>query len=252
MKTLLWSVAVLLLSTPGVATARPIELAVPPNLPVVGLEGGKAVGFLGTLADEALRRAGFEPTYQPLPFARLYAQLSAKQIDGALSVLATPERARTAWFSIPLVTEYSILITPKGRGFGFQRPSDLAGKTIATQTGFTYPGIDGTPGVTLQPNAERANNLRLVALGRVDAAIVGSITGLFQARELALADQIEALPTAIAGIELSIALNNDRFAQADIDRLNTALRAVLDSPSFGAALDRAGVTGLVRSFEVLR
>jgi ABC-type amino acid transport substrate-binding protein len=252
MTTLKWSIVAVLLAMHGVAVARPIELAVPPNLPVVGFDGGKAVGFFGELSDQALRQAGFVPSYQPLPFARLYAQLAAKQIDGALSVLATPERARTARFSIPLVTEYSILIAPKGRTFPFQRPVDLAGKTIATQTGFTYPGIDGTPGVTLQPNAERANNLRLTALGRVDAAIVGSITGLFQARELNIADQIEALPTAIAGIELGIALNSDRFTDADLERLNAALRAVLASPSFAAALDRAGVTGLVRSFEVLR
>jgi ABC-type amino acid transport substrate-binding protein len=236
----------------GRAQLRPIELAVPPNRPVVDLEGGKLTGFLGDIADQALKRAGFQPTYTAMPFGRLYPTLAARQIDGALSVFGTPERQRTAWYSTPIVTEYSVLIVPKGRSFPFARASDAGGKTIGTQTGFAYPGFDGTPGVTFQPTPDRANNLRLVALGRIDAAITGSITGLYQARGLNLLDQMEVLPVAISAITLSIALNNERFAPADFARVDEALRQLLAGPEFAASLAAAGVGDLVKRFETLQ
>ena len=251
---LMTAVAIALIGLPneGRAQLRPIELAVPPNMPVADLEGGKLVGFLGEIADQALKRAGFQPTYVAMPFGRLYPTLAARQIDGAVSVFGTPERQRTAWYSTPIVTEYSVLIVPKGRGFPFSRASDASGKTIGTQTGFAYPGFDGTPGVTFQPTPDRANNLRLVALGRIDAAITGSITGLYQARGLNLLDQMEVLPVAISAITLSIALNTERFAPTDFARVDEALRQLLAGPEFASAVGAAGVDGLVKRYETLR
>ncbi|MDX2104473.1 MAG: transporter substrate-binding domain-containing protein [Alphaproteobacteria bacterium] len=231
--------------------ARALELAVPPNHPVAVLEGGRLSGVLAEVADTALRQAGFQPSYVAMPFGRIYPLLAARQIDGALSVFGTPERQRTAWYSTPIVTEYSVLIVPKGRSFPFSRAADAAGKVIGTQTGFAYPGFDGTPGVIFQPTPERANNLRLVALGRVDAAITGSITGLFQARELDLMDRIDVLPVAVSAITLSIALNNERFSEADMARVNEALGQLLASRQFEAASAAAGVDGLIRRFELL-
>jgi ABC-type amino acid transport substrate-binding protein len=233
------------------AQARSIEIGVPPNRPMSDIEAGKPVGLIAEITDLALRRAGFEPRYISLPFARLYAQLAEQQIDGATSVFGTAERQRVAHYSTPIVIEYSILVVPKGRSFPFARPSDAAGKTIGTQTGFAYPGFDGTPGITFQPNPERANNLRLVALGRVDAAIIGSITGLQQARTMNLLDQMEPLPVAVNAIPLSIALNNRRFSAEDIARVNAALTALLAGPEFTAAAQAAGVSEFLRRYEVL-
>ncbi len=234
------------------AQGRAIELAVPTNRPVVDFEGGKVTGFFGAIADQALKQAGFQPTYVTMPFGRIYSQLAAQQIDGALSVFGTPERRQVAWYSAPIVTEYSVLIVPRGRAFPFARASDAAGKVIGTQTGFAYPGFDGTPGVTFQPNPERVNNLRLVALGRMDAAITGSITGLYQARSLGLLDQMEALPVGIAAITLAIALSNQRFTAADMARIDAALASLLAGPEYRAALAAAGVEDLIKPYQTLQ
>ena len=124
-------------------------IGIPGNAPFTELKNGEINGVIATTAATALRAMGCEVTGKTLPFARLYKWVHAGRLDVATSVLKTPERALLAHYSIPIVTEYTVVMYARGRKAPPSTLSDLVGLRVGAQLGFRYPPLDGR-GIRLQ------------------------------------------------------------------------------------------------------
>lgn len=241
------------LMTPG-ATVRALDnlsLGIPGNAPFTGLEGTRISGVIAEATVRALATMGHTVTPRPLPFKRMYQWIHTGHLDVAVSVLSTPERRSLAHYSAPIVTEYTLLMVPRGGAFPFQRLADLQAKKIGGQLGFSYPQLD-TLGIELIRENDYVTNLRKLVAGKIDGILIGSITGPFLAKRLGLLERLEILPQAIEAVPLGAALSKTTFTEADLEGFNLAVKALQASPIWQQILAANGVAELMQVWPVVR
>jgi polar amino acid transport system substrate-binding protein len=141
-------------------------------------------------------------------------------------------------------------MVPKGRTFPLQRVADLHGKKLGGQLGFTYPQLDGL-GIELILEKDYATNLRKVAAGKLDGALIGSITGPFLARRLALLDHITFLPGAIGAVPLGAAFSKSALTADDLAAFDAAIKSLQASPTWHEILAANGTAELVQEWPVI-
>lgn len=255
MSRVIWSL-VLTLLLPGLTlgqvgpTAASLSLGIPGNAPLTSLEGGRVAGVIAEATVRVLQTMGHTVAPRPLPFKRMYQWLHSGQLDVAVSVLATPERTALAHYSMPIVTEYTIVMVPKGQAFPLRRLTDLQGKRLGGQLGFVYPRLDRLE-LELLRESDYTTNLQKLAAGKLDGALLGSITGPFLVRRLGLQDKLETLSHAIEAVPLGAALNKAVFTAADLAVFNAALQALHNSPEWRTILSTNGVADLFHAWPVL-
>lgn len=209
-KLLLWSFAFSTLIWSQPAVSCEVIMGIPGNAPFTELERGKIRGVIAEAANEALRNMGCRAKGQQIPFPRMYKWVHDGRLGMATSVLKTPTRAKLAHYSLLIITEYTVVMVPKGRAFPMNKPSDLQEKRIGARLGFKYPPLEGS-GIKLMRERSYEVNIRKVAGGRIDGTLIGSITGPYLAQRLALADKVEFLPKALGKVELGVALSRQLF-----------------------------------------
>jgi polar amino acid transport system substrate-binding protein len=238
----------LLAGTP--ATAAPaLSLGIPGNAPLAGLDGEHVTGIVALATVAALEEMGRQVTAKRLPFKRMYHDVHSGRLDVAVSVLRTEERARQAYYSAPIVTEYTVIMVPRGRGFPFRRLADLDGKRIGAQLGFVYPGLQQTRAQLIREKNYEVN-IRKVAAGKLDGAVVGSITGPYLARELGLSDRIEFLPLAIGEVPLGAALSKSAFDESDLAAFDAAVSKFRGGAEWRKALAAKDIAQLIKAWPV--
>jgi polar amino acid transport system substrate-binding protein len=221
------------------------------NLP---LSEGTGSGFSGLFPDAIpaiLGKAGVETKLETRPFARLYAELASQELGGAMSVLDTPQRRESAIFSKPLVTEYTVIVVPKGKAFKLDSFADLDGKTLGTRAGFSYSYFDSRPNIKREPRPDHVSNVRKMLAGRLDGVAVGSVTGLYVIREAGLGDQIEIIAKSLGAIGLSYGFSKKSLTEDKIAPINAAIDAYLASPDYKATLAKYKIEDLVRDYPAL-
>jgi polar amino acid transport system substrate-binding protein len=97
---------------------------------------GNIVGFDIDLANAVADLYGWELEYQPIDWAMKETELNSGNIDMIWNGYGiTPEREEMVLFSEPYIESGQVVISKKGSDI--EQISDLAGKTIATQSGST-------------------------------------------------------------------------------------------------------------------
>jgi len=231
------------------ARADAVRVAVPSNEPVVFVDGGVPQGPVGVVARAAFERIGWQPVWeQGIPYPRLYEGVHEGVYAAGLATFGTPARRALAHYSIPIVTEYSVLAVRRGEAFPFAAAADLAGKTLGTRIGLSYPAIDAVAAITKEAVADDEGNVRKLLAGRLDAAVIGSVGSLFKLRGAGLADGIEILPTAIARIGLGVAVDDGRYGQDVVDRIDATIREMTTGADWPSVLDRFGGRDLFRDY----
>ncbi len=231
-------------------TGDNLSLGIPGNAPFTGLHSGRVTGVIAEVTVIALEAMGRSVLPQRLPFKRMYKGVHTGRLDVAVSVLRTPKRAELSHYSAPIVTEYTLIMVPKGRTFPLRRVTDLQGKKIGGQLGFQYPQLDGTR-VELIREKDYETNIRRVAAGKLDGALIGSITGPFLVKRFGLSEEIAFLPTAIGAVPLSAAFSKSVFTDVDLAGFNAAIRDILASPKWHEILSANGVETLVKEWPVV-
>jgi ABC-type amino acid transport substrate-binding protein len=240
--TVLWS---------NVAYARsPLSLGIPGNVPFTGLEDTRVTGVIAEATVLALQTLGYQVKPRALPFKRMYHGVHTGDLDVAVSVLRTPGRATLAYYSMPIVTEYTLVMVPKGRVFPLTHPADLQGKRIGGQLGFTYPQL-GNLGEHLIYEKDYETNLRKIATTKLDGALIGSITGPFLAKRLGLLEAIDVLPTAIGMVPLGAAFSKMAFTESELTAFDAAIQHIQASPVWQQILSANGVVDLVKDWPVI-
>lgn len=221
------------------------------NMPLSDAAGTGFTGLFPDALGAIAPKAGVEVKLEARPFARLYAELAAQQLGGAMSVLGTPQRAETANFTKPLLVEHTVLVVPKGKAFKLATYADLEGKNLGTRTGFTYPYLDTRPAIKREPGPDHLSNVRKMLAGRLDAVIIGSVTGIFSLREAGLDKDIEVMPFSLGAVTLGYAFAKNALAADKVAAFDAALAAYLASPEYKSALEKYGVADLVRDYPAL-
>jgi ABC-type amino acid transport substrate-binding protein len=222
------------------ALACNVTVGIPGNAPLTGLSTGHVTGVIAETTILALNAIGCRVTARKVPFARMYQWVHEGKLDVATSVLATPDRTGKAWYSAPIVTEYTLVMIPKGKGFAMESASDLAGRTIGGQIGFRYPQLDGIE-LKLVRTRHYEVNIRKLTARRIDGVLIGSITGPYLAKKMGMDGRVEFLPRALGIVGLGSALSHKFFSKAQFARFNMALGDIMGSSEWKKILVANGV-----------
>lgn len=236
---------------PAMAQGVPITVGFGPSYPNHFMEAGAPAGLLFDVGDAALRDAGYAPDYVELPWARLYADIGDGDIDAAIGVFAVGEDRKKALYSNPIMTQYPVLVARKGEMERPKRLEDLHGRTLGGRLGLSYNTLIQHPEIHILRSRVDANNIQKLLRGRIDAAIVGSVTGLFDLRRDGHLDELEVI-ASIDEIPLGLALADERFGPQDLAAVNRALDDILASRALIRAAERYNVTAFLEAPPLIR
>jgi len=238
----------------GAVRAAPVghelSFGIPGNMPLAALQDGRVVGVIAETAVMALESMGWRAQPRLLPFKRMYLWVHTDRLDVAVSVLRTSERAELAHYSDPIVVEYNVVMTPKGREFSLQKIADLQGKRLGGQLGFRYPQLDGA-GVKLILEKDYATNIRKIADEKLDGALIGSITGPFLVRHLGLSDRVAFLPVAIGAVPLGVAFSKSALTADDLHAFNAEIKRLQSDTAWRKVLSDHGVEPWMKAWPLV-
>lgn len=219
-------------------------------MPFAGFQDDKAVGLIAGAALHALERMGITPALRQVPFSRMYKWVHSGQLDLAVAVLNSPDRAALTHYSAPIAAEYTVIVVAKGKRFPFRRPGDLRDRRISAQLGFLYPGIDHL-NLPLVRERDFRTSVAKVVEGKVDGTLIGSVTGLFAVADMGILDRLDTLPNASEAISLGVAFSRQAFRREDVTAFDNAILDSKDDPAWPRLLEQSGAAPFLRDWPLI-
>ena len=130
----------------GWAMADPIVLVGDDdNIPVCYTnEEGKIVGINVDIIREMSKRAGLDIVFKLRPWKRTLHMIKHGQVHGGFPLFVTPEREKYSLYTkVPVHRNWMMVFTKPGKEFKYEKLSDLYGRTIGMNIGFSIsPDFD--------------------------------------------------------------------------------------------------------------
>ncbi|CAJ1842007.1 substrate-binding periplasmic protein [Aeromonas hydrophila] len=201
------------------------------------------------LLEAIFNRAGFHANYSEMPWARVLRELEFGTIQLTMSANQTAERDLYARFTLPYRNEETVLLIrrqDKGRWQEITQLSDLLSRpdfTIGLLRDFDY----GTDFRTFMQSPQMQQRLlvrlkmepliKLLLAGRIQGVVMDPM-GLQQLNLAGLPlDQLTTL-LDIQQTPVRLMLSRRTTTQQQLQRLDEAIRALLQSPEYGQILAR--------------
>ncbi|TNH78359.1 ABC transporter substrate-binding protein [Aeromonas hydrophila] len=201
------------------------------------------------LLEAIFNRAGFHANYSEMPWARVLRELEFGTIQLTMSANQTAERDLYARFTLPYRNEETVLIVrrqDKGRWQEITQLSDLLSRpdfTIGLLRDFDY----GTDFRTFMQSPQMQQRLlvrlkmepliKLLLAGRIQGVVMDPM-GLQQLNLAGLPlDQLTTL-LDIQQTPVHLMLSRRTTTPQQLQRLDEAIRALLQSPEYGQILAR--------------
>ncbi|HHQ4445829.1 TPA: substrate-binding periplasmic protein [Aeromonas hydrophila] len=201
------------------------------------------------LLEAIFNRAGFHANYSEMPWARVLRELEFGTIQLTMSANQTAERDLYARFTLPYRNEETVLLIrrqDKGRWQEITQLSDLLSRpdfTIGLLRDFDY----GTDFRTFMQSPQMQQRLlvrlkmepliKLLLAGRIQGVVMDPM-GLQQLNLAGLPlDQLTTL-LDIQQTPVHLMLSRRTTTQQQLQRLDEAIRALLQSPEYGQILAR--------------
>ncbi|MCP3875893.1 MAG: amino acid ABC transporter substrate-binding protein [Desulfobacteraceae bacterium] len=131
---------ILLIFSTSSVHSKPKSLAIisDDNFPPFSfLENGEPVGIDIDIIQELGKRLGIEMKVRLFPWKRLIMMTKNGICDGSMSLFRTPERELFALYTAPVHYSTFVIFVKKGNEFNFSKLSDLYGKSLSKQSGFS-------------------------------------------------------------------------------------------------------------------
>lgn len=181
------------------AASGPLVLAntvYPPLVNPAGHASGEGVDI--EIAREALKRGGWqgEISVQWVPWKRVLFMLERGLADFTTTVNYSTERDRFLRWSISYrAGKHYHFYTRRGAGLKIEKLQDLRGLRLAVGSGYIYPQpvLEQVEG-RIEQARDVGAAVQLVEHGRADVVIVTALVGLWEIRQLGLADRLERQP----------------------------------------------------------
>ncbi|MFB2860037.1 substrate-binding periplasmic protein [Aeromonas hydrophila] len=201
------------------------------------------------LLEAIFNRAGFHANYSEMPWARVLRELEFGTIQLTMSANQTAERDLYARFTLPYRNEETVLLVrrqDKGRWQEITQLSDLLSRpdfTIGLLRDFDY----GTEFRTFMQSPQMQQRLlvrlkmepliKLLLAGRIQGVVMDPM-GLQQLNLAGLPlDQLTTL-LDIQQTPVHLMLSRRTTTPQQLQRLDEAIRALLQSPEYGQILAR--------------
>lgn len=201
------------------------------------------------LLEAIFNRAGFHANYSEMPWARVLRELEFGTIQLTMSANQTAERDLYARFTLPYRNEETVLLIrrqDKGRWQEITQLSDLLSRpdfTIGLLRDFDY----GTDFRTFMQSPQMQQRLlvrlkmepliKLLLAGRIEGVVMDPM-GLQQLNLAGLPlDQLTTL-LDIQQTPVHLMLSRRTTTPQQLQRLDEAIRALLQSPEYGQILAR--------------
>ncbi|EIS3740666.1 transporter substrate-binding domain-containing protein [Aeromonas hydrophila] len=201
------------------------------------------------LLEAIFNRAGFHANYSEMPWARVLRELEFGTIQLTMSANQTAERDLYARFTLPYRNEETVLLIrrqDKGRWQEITQLSDLLSRpdfTIGLLRDFDY----GTDFRTFMQSPQMQQRLlvrlkmepliKLLLAGRIQGVVMDPM-GLQQLNLAGIPlDQLTTL-LDIQQTPVHLMLSRRTTTQQQLQRLDEAIRALLQSPEYGQILAR--------------
>ncbi|WP_374513503.1 substrate-binding periplasmic protein [Niveibacterium sp.] len=234
------------LAEPLQACTRPLSVAfyaIPPYY-YHGADSTEWRGIDRDLIDELARRTGcrFEQRFESR--VRIWQQLEAGSLDLSASAIQTPERDRFARF-IPYTTERNLVAVRSSAPASTNASTVLTDPalSLAITRGYRYgPPFDSwidtlkRSGRVVEAADEEAA-LRLVTIGRADAAIVRDSAWRLVSRLYPTAS-LRRLDVGAPVIEVNLVLSRAQIGTGLYDRFNAAITSLKRDGSLRRIVDR--------------
>lgn len=237
---------------PAAATAQSASswVAIPGNI-FASLEKGKPSGIFIEALDAVLKKSGVTPTYLNMPTGDALRDLNSGTISVATVVVPTPRIKDAAYFSAPVVNEYNVVVTLKGKGFDLAKVSDLHGKKIGARVGYQYPLLEKDQDIQLLRYPTDGEMLRALLFGQVDVAIIAGISDIYALRSEGIIMRLEILKTSVGVVPLVAAFSKKSFTRESVDAFDQALVSFKQGPEWQAILERNGMSDLVKDWPLV-
>lgn len=195
-------------------------------------ENGNFVGLDMDLIREIGKRMGLEVEIKDMAFDSLIAALQQGKIDVVIAAMqATPERDEKVDFTIPYHETKDALLVKGDSDIVLNSPQDIAGHSVAVQTGtiqekwvrehLVKPGLMPEDQVFVY---ERVDNAALdVANGRVDILFIVADPAIKLAEQMNLKVALITTET-VAGAQAIAVPEGASDLKAELDRIITEIR----------------------------
>ena len=169
-------------------TPKKIVVGLDDNYPPMGFkdENNEITGFDIDVAKEASKRLGREVEFKAIDWESKEAELKSGRVDVLWNGLdITEKRKENMMFSDPYMDNRQIVFVSKGKAQNIKSESDLAGKTVGTQSGGTAEEyLDGNAQLKgsmkeLKKYSDYISAFMDLENGRLDAIVSDEITGRY-------------------------------------------------------------------------
>jgi len=164
------------------------------------LQDGKPAGIDVEVFQEAARRAGIPYALQLVAWEEVVRKVKSGEAHGGFSFFRTPEREEYALFVEEAVVHYSdyVMFTRNGHTFPFREWSDLDGKRIGVNKGFSFSEAFGAGGdVVLKEFDSEAESIAALLKGRVDGFVGQLDTTYYQLGRMGMSSTVIYLPKVV-------------------------------------------------------
>ncbi len=178
------------------------------------------------------------PQISVLPWARAEIEARAGKVDGVFVIAPTPERLRDLRFlSEPLVSDQGTLFISSERTapIRVEALADLKEISVGVVRGYAYSPelwqlLRESGNYTVFTTEHQL--LRMVSLGRIDAAVSYRLAGQHIVSKLGLQDSVEPLDLVLFSHQFFLAFSRSRIADDFVLEFDAELRAFRRSEAY--------------------
>lgn len=222
-----------------------ITLTGHPQYPVIAFKDGDAIAGVAPDLVKAIGKDINVPVESKYTGTWEEAQQATKdgKVDMIVGVYYNDERAGYLDYVRPaFMYDEVVVFVAKGKGFPFKGPDDLIGKKGVTNKGESY-GNDFDAFIKDKLTVERADGIDAafqdLISGKADYLIAGYFSGLAEAAEAGVKDQVEAISPAILEAEMFVAFSKKSPCASLAQKFGDGIAAMTTDGRFDTMLQQA-------------
>lgn len=199
------------------------------------LDDSEADGLYPRLLERIISNTAHEAKVLATPWKRALVY-GAKGVGAVGGAYKNDERMKIYDYSAPLYQEKLVLFVNKDKPFEYHDISDLKGKVIGVNRGWSYgQEFDAARDAKLFQINERGNtseNFKMLALGRIDCLILDQLSGDSYVRLLGMGDKISSLSTPFSMNNAYLIISKELKMTDFLDDFNESLKAIREDGTY--------------------
>lgn len=246
---LLFSPASVLAQIP-VSENAPTFVAVPGNV-FASLDKGAPRGIFIQAMDAVLRQMGKTPSYVSIPTGAVFKSMEEGKLHVGTVVIPLARDAERAWFSDPILREYSVVAVLNNKGFRLDKVADLDGKSVGARLGYLYPMLEQDARVKMIRYRSDGEMIRALLFGEVNAVLLAGMSDIRSLRNEGVISKIEILDKSVGSVPLVAVFSRKTFTPADVETFNRLMAEFRQTPAWQAILNQNGFADLIRDWPMV-